>query len=75
MDCPPRKMAVVKRLKQNLVYGPAAKKKMAGVEKWPLYCGGSIVFRNSSECLIIQINRTLLHNSVKPHINKQGKTK
>ena len=48
MDCPQgekwplkrgghcREVAVVKKLKQDLVYGLSAKKKMAVVEKWPL---------------------------------------
>ena len=75
MDYQPRKknghcreVAVVKSLKQDSVYGLSAKKKNGHCREVAVggHCGevvvsgGSIVFRNSSECLI-QINRTL-HN-------------
>ena len=61
-------MAIVKKLKQDSVYGLSAKKKknhcrgvaVGGHCVEVVVSGGSIVFRNSSECLI-QINRTL-HN-------------
>ena len=80
MDCPQgekwplkrggrcREVAIVKRLKQDSVYGPyppRKKKHCRGVTVGGhcvevVVSGGSTVFRNSSECLI-QINRTL-HN-------------
>ena len=54
-----REVAVVERLKQEWMYGLSAKKKNGHCVE-VVVSGGSIVFRNSSECLI-QINRTL-HN-------------
>ena len=76
MDYQPRKkngrcreVAVVKRLKQDSVYGPYPPRKkknhcrgvaVDGRCVEVAVSGGSTVFRNSSECLI-QINRTL-HN-------------
>ena len=62
-------MAVVKKLKQDSVYGPYPPRKkkthcrevaVGGRCVEVVVSGGSTVFRNSSECLI-QINRTL-HN-------------
>ena len=62
-----KEVAVVERLKQGSVYGLSAKKNgscrevaVGGHCGEVTVSGGSIVFRNSSECLI-QINRTL-HN-------------
>ena len=39
MDCPPKKVAVVERFKQELMYGLSAKK-VAIVERWPSWRGG-----------------------------------
>ena len=63
-----KEVAVVESLKQDSVYGLSAKKKNGHCREVAVggHCGevvvsgGSIVFRNSSKCLI-QINRTL-HN-------------
>ena len=62
-----KEVAVVESLKQDSVYGLSAKKKnghcrvaVGGHCGEVVVSGGSIVFRNSSKCLI-QINRTL-HN-------------